>query len=100
MGAPVSLEVEPLLDATDGPFGDLGGLETAGVLVELDFRRGSCGRVLDFPALARTDDRVRPPLVVLLREGREHDSDGACKVELEDSSDRRWSAPGGCLTDG
>ncbi len=89
MGAPGSLEAELLVDTTGCPFGDLGGLETVGVFVELDFLRGSCGRVLDFPALARTDDLVRPPLVVRLREGRENEPDGPCKVELEESSDRR-----------
>lgn len=57
-----------------------------GDFCELDFRRGNDGRALAFPALARTGNFGRPPLVVRANGGLDDEADVLWEVEPEVSS--------------
>jgi hypothetical protein len=78
--------------------GDFGGLVTLGGFGVLDFRRGRCGLVLDFPTAARTGSRCRPLLADLVNEGLELDSEVVFEVEPEVSSNC-WTDAGAWVDD-
>lgn len=62
------------------PRGDFGAFGTNGDFCTLDFRLGIDVLALAFPAVARTGNLGRPPLVDLVKEGREPDSDAVLDV--------------------